>query len=147
MHSLPVKEYQIIDQLLPELKDEAAKTIDLFKSKPELVKEPMKAVLVTPTVTLVWVSRPPRKLFLLLRLPSSLLSWLSFLLEEVTGVLIWVLSLPTKVTGCGSVLVRLIPAQEVRALLLSYVRKLIQLAGVEDVYIYLMVLPEPPRTP
>jgi hypothetical protein len=93
LHSLPIKEYQIVDFFLPKLKDEVMKVcsdttgyIDTlrsmlicvhrssqFRNRLVLVSVPASRpswLLVTARVTLALASRPPRKS----RLPSAPLS-------------------------------------------------------------------------
>merc|ERR1712080_394187 len=133
LHSLPVKEYQIIDQLLPELKDEVMKIRAVQRTR-------MKAVVVIGDSnghvglgikTAKEVASAIKAAIVIAKLsiiPIRRGYWGSNLGQPH--------SLPCKVTGkCGSVTVRLIPAPRGKGIVASpAVKKLLQLAGVEDVY-------------
>lgn len=140
LHSLPVKEYQIIDQLLPELTDEVMKIRSVQKQTRAGQRTRMKAVVVIGDSnghvglgikTAKEVASAIKAAIIIAKLaiiPIRRGYWGTNLGAPH--------SLPTKVTGkCGSVLVRLIPAPRGKGIVASpVVRKLIQLAGVEDVY-------------
>lgn len=140
LHSLPVKEYQVIDALLPELKDEVMKIRSVQKQTRAGQRTRMKAVVIIGDSnghvglgikTAKEVASAIKAAIVIAKLsiiPIRRGYWGSNLGAPH--------SLPTKVTGkCGSVLVRLIPAPRGKGIVASpVVRKLMQLAGVEDVY-------------
>jgi len=88
LHSLPVKEYQIVDYFLPKLKDEVMK-IKPVQNRPApvsvLVSRPLSS-LVTVKAMLVLESRPPRKSLLLFVPPLSSPSSVFFPSVVVIGV-------------------------------------------------------------
>jgi small subunit ribosomal protein S2e len=140
LHSLPVKEYQVIDLLLPELKDEVMKIRSVQKQTRAGQRTRMKAVVVIGDSnghvglgikTAKEVASAIKAAIIIAKLsiiPIRRGYWGTNLGSPH--------SLPTKVTGkCGSVAVRLIPAPRGKGIVASpAVKKLMQLAGVEDVY-------------
>lgn len=140
LHSLPVKEYQIIDALLPELQDEVMKIRSVQKQTRAGQRTRMKAVVIIGDSnghvglgikTAKEVASAIKAAIIIAKLsiiPIRRGYWGSNLGQPH--------SLPCKVTGkCGSVAVRLIPAARGKGIIASpVVKKLMQLAGVEDVY-------------
>lgn len=140
LHSLPVKEYQVIDLLLPELKDEVMKIRSVQKQTRAGQRTRMKAVVVIGDSnghiglgikTAKEVASAIKAAIIIAKLsiiPIRRGYWGTNLGQPH--------SLPCKVTGkCGSVVVRLIPAPRGKGIVASpAVKKLMQLAGVEDVY-------------
>ncbi|KAL8992495.1 MAG: hypothetical protein Q9169_007062 [Polycauliona sp. 2 TL-2023] len=140
LHSLPIKEYQIVDFFLPKLKDEVMKIKPVQKQTRAGQRTRFKAIVVIGDheghvglgiKTSKEVATAIRAAIIIAKLsviPVRRGYWGTNL-----GV---PHSLPTKESGkCGSVTVRLIPAPRGTGLVASpAVKRLLQLAGVEDAY-------------
>jgi small subunit ribosomal protein S2e len=140
LHSLPVKEYQIVDFFLPKLKDEVMKIKPVQKQTRAGQRTRFKAIVVIGDSeghiglgikTSKEVATAIRAAIIIAKLsvvPIRRGYWGTNLGEPH--------SLPTKESGkCGSVTVRLIPAPRGTGLVASpAVKRLLQLAGVQDIY-------------
>ncbi|KAH0607520.1 uncharacterized protein H6S33_002554 [Morchella sextelata] len=140
LHSLPIKEYQIVDFFLPKLKDEVMKIKPVQKQTRAGQRTRFKAIVVIGDSeghvglgikTSKEVATAIRAAIIIAKLsvlPIRRGYWGSSLGEPH--------SLAAKESGkCGSVTVRLIPAPRGTGLVASpAVKRLLQLAGVQDVY-------------
>ncbi|KAF3404297.1 40S ribosomal protein S2 [Talaromyces pinophilus] len=140
LHSLPVKEYQIVDFFLPKLKDEVMKIKPVQKQTRAGQRTRFKAIVIIGDgeghvglgiKTSKEVATAIRAAIIIAKLsvlPIRRGYWGTNLGEPH--------SLPTKESGkCGSVTVRLIPAPRGTGLVASpAVKRLLQLAGVQDAY-------------
>ncbi|KAI4217449.1 MAG: hypothetical protein LQ351_000044 [Letrouitia transgressa] len=140
LHSLPIKEYQIVDWFLPKLKDEVMKIKPVQKQTRAGQRTRFKAIVVIGDSeghvglgikTSKEVATAIRAAIIIAKLsviPVRRGYWGTSLGAPH--------SLPTKESGkCGSVTVRLIPAPRGTGLVASpAVKRLLQLAGVEDAY-------------
>jgi len=140
LHSLPIKEYQIVDWFLPKLKDEVMKIKPVQKQTRAGQRTRFKAIVVIGDSeghvglgikTSKEVATAIRAAIIIAKLsvlPIRRGYWGSSLGDPH--------SLPTKESGkCGSVTVRLIPAPRGTGLVASpAVKRLLQLAGVQDIY-------------
>ena len=140
LHSLPIKEYQVVDFFLPKLKDEVMKIKPVQKQTRAGQRTRFKAIVVIGDSeghiglgikTSKEVATAIRAAIIIAKLsvvPIRRGYWGTNLGEPH--------SLPTKESGkCGSVTVRLIPAPRGTGLVASpAVKRLLQLAGVADIY-------------
>lgn len=140
LHSLPVKEYQIIDQLLPNLKDQLMKIKSVQKQTRAGQRTRMKAVVIIGdenghvglgVKTAKEVATAIKAAIIIAKLsiiPVRRGYWGSNLGEPH--------SFASKTSGkCGSVTVRLIPAPRGSGLVASIaVKRLLELAGIQDAY-------------
>ncbi|PWW71810.1 ribosomal protein S5 [Tuber magnatum] len=140
LHSLPIKEYQIVDFFLPKLKDEVMKIKPVQKQTRAGQRTRFKAIVVIgdseghvglgikTSKEVATAIRAAITIAKLSVLPIRRGYWGTSLGEPH--------SLAAKESGkCGSVTVRLIPAPRGTGLVASpAVKRLLQLAGVQDVY-------------
>ncbi|KAK5172039.1 40S ribosomal protein [Saxophila tyrrhenica] len=140
LHSLPIKEYQIVDFFLPKLKDEVMKIKPVQKQTRAGQRTRFKAIVVIGDSeghiglgikTSKEVATAIRAAIIIAKLsvvPIRRGYWGTNLGEPH--------SIPTKASGkCGSVTMRLIPAPRGTGLVASpAVKRLLQLAGVNDIY-------------
>lgn len=140
LHSLPVKEYQIVDHILPGLKDEVMKIKPVQKQTRAGQRTRFKAIVVIGDLnghvglgikTSKEVAGAIRAAITIAKLsvvPIRRGYWGNNLGEPH--------SLPVKTSGkCGSVMVRLIPAPRGSGIVASpAVKKLLELAGMEDAF-------------
>merc|ERR1712230_281311 len=140
LHSLPIKEYQIVDFFLPTLKDEVMKIKPVQKQTRAGQRTRFKAVVVIGDSaghvglgikTSKEVATAIRAAIIIAKLavvPIRRGYWGSNLGEPH--------SIPVKESGkCGSVTARLIPAPRGTGLVASpAVKKLLQMAGIDDCY-------------
>ncbi|KAI1186972.1 40S ribosomal protein S2 [Nemania serpens] len=140
LHSLPIKEYQIVDHFLPKLKDEVMKIKPVQKQTRAGQRTRFKAIVIIGDSeghvglgikTSKEVATAIRAAIIIAKLsviPVRRGYWGTNLgLPH---------SLPVKESGkCGSVTVRLIPAPRGTQIVASpAVKRLLQLAGIEDAY-------------
>ncbi|CAN6612668.1 small ribosomal subunit protein uS5 [Trichomonascus vanleenenianus] len=140
LHSLPIKEYQIVDQFLPGLKDEVMSIKPVQKQTRAGQRTRFKAVVIVGDSnghvglgikTAKEVATAIRAAIIIAKLsviPVRRGYWGTSLGQPH--------SLAGKTSGkCGSVLVRLIPAPRGTGVVASpTVKKLLQFAGIEDAY-------------
>lgn len=140
LHSLPIKEYQIVDLFLPALKDEVMKIKPVQKQTRAGQRTRFKAVVIIGDnnghvglgiKTSKEVATAIRAAIIIAKLsiiPVRRGYWGSHIGQPH--------SLASKVTGkCGSVTVRLIPAPRGSGVVASpVVKKLLELGGIQDAY-------------
>ncbi|KAK9446648.1 40S ribosomal protein uS5 [Limtongia smithiae] len=140
LHSLPIKEYQIVDEFLPKLKDEVMKIKPVQKQTRAGQRTRFKAIVLIGDwdghvglgiKTAKEVATAIRAAIIIAKLsviPVRRGYWGASLGQPH--------SLAAKTTGkCGSVVVRLIPAPRGTGVVASpAVKRLLQLAGIEDAY-------------
>ncbi|ODV84067.1 hypothetical protein CANARDRAFT_29514 [[Candida] arabinofermentans NRRL YB-2248] len=140
LHSLPVKEYQIIDELLPNLQDKVMKVLSVQKQTRAGQRTRMKVVVVVgdsnghvglgikAAKELATAIRGAIIIAKLSIIPVRRGYWGSNLGAPH--------SIANKTSGkCGSVNVRLIPAPRGSGIVASpAVKQMLQFAGIEDIY-------------
>ncbi|TAQ90827.1 hypothetical protein B7494_g857 [Chlorociboria aeruginascens] len=140
LHSLPIKEYQIVDFFLPKLKDEVMKIKPVQKQTRAGQRTRFKAIVVIgDSEGHVGLGIKTSKEVATAIRAAIIIAKLSVLpiRRGYWGTNLGLPhSLPTKESGkCGSVSVRLIPAPRGTGLVASpAVKRLLQLAGVDDIY-------------
>ncbi|XP_076940815.1 uncharacterized protein LOC143610136 [Bidens hawaiensis] len=140
LHSLPVKEHQIVDQILPGLKDEVMKIMPVQKQTRAGQRTRFKAFVV--------VGDGNGHVGLGVKCAKEVATAIrgAIILAKLSVIPVrrgyWgnkigkVHTVPTKVTGkCGSVTVRLVPAPRGAGIVAARVpKKVLQFAGIDDVF-------------
>ncbi|KAK1408476.1 hypothetical protein QVD17_40280 [Tagetes erecta] len=140
LHSLPVKEHQIVDQILPSLKDEVMKIMPVQKQTRAGQRTRFKAFVV--------VGDGNGHVGLGVKCAKEVATAIrgAIILAKLSVIPVrrgyWgnkigkVHTVPTKVTGkCGSVTVRLVPAPRGAGIVAARVpKKVLQFAGIDDVF-------------
>jgi len=140
LHSLPIKEYQIVDAFLPKLKDEVMKIHPVQKQTRAGQRTRFKAIVIIGDseghVGLGIKTSKEVATAIRAAITIAKLSVIPIRRGYWGANLGLPHSLPCKESGkCGSVTVRLIPAPRGTGLVASpSVKRLLQLAGIEDAY-------------